>query len=542
VGKVRIRSAEAASVLDANYLFLIGLGEKSFPNLSPPESLLDDAERSQLREQGARLPTSAEERLPGEMLQFHRLIGLPRKELILSYAAVDEKGQPLLPTSFLRSVRGCFVDGAIAVEHQRMPIEGYTTRQPIAPAEWRVQFAAVMSRYSPERGKWSHPRLSADLTANLQDAARMARHRFRSNDFDEFDGMLDKPKIVKELSIRYGPEKSFSPTSLENFVACPFRFMLDNVFGLEPLEEPVEEVEASRRGSAFHRALARFHKRVRVDPQAGLPPDAAAVLEKEIAEAVDEYRRQAGSDAARVLWELEGKRLKRYAAKYPGHWQGFINAWKEKNAPPTPLCHEADFGLKHLTKDGKYVESDSPPLTIEVNGVEVRIGGRIDRVDATELADGMGFWIIDYKTGKSAYYTGADLLRFEKLQLPLYALAVERVLMPNKNARPLGLAYWLVSGSGPKPALPDGHGRYSWVTAPEKWQRFREQLEQWVVELVGKIRNGHFPLSPRSEDCTRTCDFSQICRITQSRGTGKSWHLPLPVLAKEEKKAQAAEA
>jgi hypothetical protein len=109
--------------------------------------------------------------------------------------------------------------------------------------------------------------------------------------------------------------------------------------------------------------------------------------------------------------------------------------------------------------------------------------------------------------------------------------------MEGKKARPLGLAYWLVTGSGVKPALPEGYSRFSWFDSPEKWERFRQQLESWIAELASHIRLGHFPLAPRDENCTLTCDFSEMCRITQSRGVGKTWNLPLPVLAKEEKKA-----
>ena len=42
----------------------------------------------------------------------------------------------------------------------------------------------------------------------------------------------------------------------------------------------------------------------------------------------------------------------------------------------------------------------------------------------------------------------------QSLQLSLYALAVERVLFADREARPLGLAYWLVTDTGPKVVLP----------------------------------------------------------------------------------------
>jgi ATP-dependent helicase/nuclease subunit B len=530
-GRVRIRSAESAAALQADFVFLIGLGEKTYPNLSPPDSLLDDVDRRILEAEGLRSPASSEERLPGEMLLFHRLVALPRKELILSYAAVDERGQRLLPSTFLRAVRDCFTDRVIPVEHQRMPIEGYAKRRPISAGEWRVQFAAAMNKTATDAGKWKHPRLAPDLTANLQDAARMARRRFRSDDFNQFDGWLEQPKIVRDLNVQFGPAKTFSPTALESYVACPFRFFLGSVLGLEPLEEPIEDVETTRRGSAIHRALARFHEKLLRESGAGPTPAATAELQRQIAAAVLEYQERAPTQAAKVLWGLEGKRLQRVASRYAKQWRKFIDNWAERNALPVPARLEAEFGLQpsHRANEVEHALTE-PALTIDVNGIEVRIGGRIDRVDVTELPEGIGFWVIDYKTGNPLHYSIGALVRFEKLQLGLYALAVEKSLFAGQKARPLGLAYWLVTDQGPK-GFPDGKQRFSWLDAPEQWQRFREQLEAWVAELVRNIRSGHFPLAPRSPFCTDTCHFGQVCRIAQSRRTSKVWNLPLPVLS-----------
>jgi ATP-dependent helicase/DNAse subunit B len=527
-GLVRVRDAEAAVGLAADHLFVIGLGEKSFPDLSPPRSLLDDGDRARLREAGLPLECTAD-RLPREMLLFHRLLALPEQQLVLSFPAVDEKGQPLLPSSFLRAAREPFAAGTMPVESARMLISVAASGPPVADAELRVRFAAAMA-HAPAKAAWKHPHLRPELTVHLRDAHRMARSRFDPQAFDAYDGWLEDSKLAAAvLNERFGPERVFSPTALEAYVACPFKFFLSSVLGLAPLEEPVEEVEHSRRGSAFHRALARFHRKLHDEgrhlPSASSPEELFA----EIDTAVKEYQSRAPSEAGKVLWRLEGERLRRFAAKYHGHWQGFVAPWSKQQADPRPAHLEADFGLAVITPDGQRLDPELPALTISVGGIEVKIGGRIDRIDVAELEDGIGFWIIDYKTGKAKNYSGEKLKNFEKLQLTLYALAVERTFFPGQNARPLGLAYWLVTDKGPKHALP-GKPPLAWLSDPEQWPRFRAQLEAWVAEVVGHVRRGHFPLSPRSDDCTETCDFGRICRITQLRATGRSFDFPLPVL------------
>ena len=108
-------------------------------------------------------------------------------------------------------------------------------------------------------------------------------------------------------------------------------------------------------------------------------------------------------------------------------------------------------------------------------------------------------------------------------------------MLKDRPARPLGLAYWLVTDTGAKPVLPAGrNSALAWVADAEAWPRFSKQLEDWVARIVAHIRAGDFPLAPRSETCTDTCAFGSVCRIAQSRSTGKVFELELPLFDKGE--------
>jgi ATP-dependent helicase/nuclease subunit B len=522
-GRVRVVPAEEARHLRCDYLFVLGMGENGFPRLAPPRSLLDDADRQRLRDDGLPFLDPAA-RLGAEQLLLLQLVARPRRGLVLSYAAVDERGQPLLPGTFLRSICECFEADAIPVERQRMLIDGYVTQSPRSAAEARVQFAAT--RRGPG-SDWRRPGLPDELCEHLRWAEGVAAARFRTGDYLQYDGWLVDAGARTVVRERFGADRVFSPTALEAFVACPFRFLLEHVLHLEELEEPGEEVEHTRRGAAYHRALSRLHQKLRlIDPEmprATLPEHIGADLRTELDLAVAEYAARAPSPASKRLWELEGRRLHRSADRYRAHWEAFIDPWRKARTYLAPELLEADFGLKAAATGA----IDVPPLVLSVGGVEVRIGGRIDRVDVAELDDGVGFWVIDYKTGRSTSYSAAGLHRFEKLQLPLYALAVERVFFPRRKVRPLGLAYWLVTDTGPKPVLP-GRQSAAWLADPNAWEIFRTQLESWVSTVVGRIRDGRFPLAPRSDTCTDTCPYGQVCRISQSRHVGKAWDLALP--------------
>jgi hypothetical protein len=115
----------------------------------------------------------------------------------------------------------------------------------------------------------------------------------------------------------------------------------------------------------------------------------------------------------------------------------------------------------------------------------------------------------------------------------LYALAAEKVLLAEKNARPLGVAYWLVGHDGAKHALPAGGDATAWLENETDWAKVRDQLQRWVAEVVGHIRQGTFALKPRSTTCTETCPYAQVCRIAQARRVEKSWELALPLASSE---------
>jgi ATP-dependent helicase/nuclease subunit B len=512
-GRVRVLSAPLARTLEVPYLFVMGLGERGFPRLVAPDPLFDEQERQSFKQAGLDF-RCVSDLLPDEMLLFYQVVTRARRRLVLSYPAVDDRGQSLLPSSFLHLLLQCFAPGAVPVERRRMLIERYDKDPPLCPAEYRVQVAA-------RREGFRAASLPAALAENLEAAEAMVRLRW-GKDYTPYDGMFRNPAAIDAVGQLFGPEKVFSPTALEDYIACPFRFLLKHVLRLEVLEEPREEIEVTRRGQAFHRALSRLHTQLKAE-DVHHPSDAVDLYVRErLTEAVEEYVARAPSPASKMLWRLEGQRLLRAGARYRGHWQQFVAPWLPLGVAPRPAFFEVDFGLK--APDGSI---PTGPLVIRVDDVEVRISGRIDRVDVADLEDGVAFWIIDYKTGRSGHYTGTDLAAFRRLQLTLYALAVEQVLLADRNARPLGLAYWLVSEGGPKVVLP-ARGAVTWFQETARWREVREQLQRWVATLVANIRRGVFALRPRSEHCTQTCNFSQVCRISQTRWVEKSWHLPLP--------------
>lgn len=509
-GRVQVLSAPLARSLDAEYVFVLGLGERGFPRLATPSPLLDESERNHLR--GAGLPLCrAADLLPEEMLLFYQLATRARKQLVLSYPAVDEKGQLLLPGSFLHAVLDLFAEDAIATESKKMLIEGYDREPPLSAAEARLRLAPRVQGSDESR--------EADLLGNLYDAALMQQQRFHRGEYGPYEGKFQDPRVIADVARRFGPQRSFSPTALDEYITCPFKFLQRHVLRLEPLEEPQEQIEAHHRGSTIHRALSRLHGQLKQDgihqPDENLSELVHGFFQAAVAEDMDE----ASGPASRKLWELEGVRLQRVAARYPRQWDELLQPWRKVKCEPRPHALEQPFG-------GQAERAFLLPTT----GIEIRLHGTIDRVDVAELDGEVGFWILDYKTGSAAYYNSNEVQSFRRLQLLLYALAVEETVLAVQKARPLGLAYWLLRDKGPRVTLPEKKDVTSWLKDRDAWRHVRQILLEWVSTLVGHLRAGHFPLAPRDEYCTQTCDYSLMCRISQVRHLAKEGMLELPLV------------
>jgi ATP-dependent helicase/nuclease subunit B len=514
-GKVRVLSAFAARHLDADVVFLIGMGERGFPKLGSSSLLHENRLRPLL---SAGLPFAPVDPLADEMLLFYQVATRARKQLVLSYQAVDDRGQKLLAGSFFQIVIGLFGQDLVPTERRHMLLQGLTSDVPLSAAEVRVRKALEWNS-----GK-QNVSMSEDLWANLAAAQNMEQRRFKDGEFNEFDGLFRAPAALAEVAIAFGPKKVFSPTTLEDYVTCPFRFYLRHGLRLEPLEDPREEIELTRRGLAIHRALARLHRKLLADGIDAPNEEVGKRMQEEMGRAIEEDIQRAPSLASKELWRLEGERMLRLAKRYPDQWNRFLKPWNKRKIAPKPHLFEVDFGLPAAPG-----QTAAPALTLRLGEEEVLVSGRVDRIDIAELDDGTGFWIIDYKTGLGSHYTGTDLARFSRLQLTIYALGAEEVLLAKEGARPMGLAYWLVGEEGPKIALPQKIAD-KWLDDPTAWPVVRENLRRWIMTLVRNIRQGNFPLAPRSPDCTLTCPFGQVCRITQSRSVGKIWDLPLPLI------------
>ncbi len=363
------------------------------------------------------------------------------------------------------ALRGCSVSAAW-LRKSASPLAGSLQGPALDAFEMAVRRAVEMQR---RRGP-----LPADHARRRVVAMLRAR---RSTRFTEWDGNLSELSGSDWLRVK----RTLSPTSLENYGLCGFRYLCSSLFRLKSVKEPeeLEMMEPAARGQMVHAVLDSFFKEMKERGRLVLDEPwteeerqfMLSLLDQALADA-----RERGQTGLAVFGNHEARILRSDLLRFL----------------------EEDYLFRMATR-AIPAEFESP-VSAEVAGVQLR--GRVDRMDRTR--DSRMAWVIDYKTGSASEYkaiSGEDpLVGGTRLQLPAYLAAV-------RDAQETKAMYWFVTHRG-------GFEKVEYVDS----EKNRNLFEHTVASISAGIQAGAFPPVSGDEDehwggfknC-RYCDFDRIC-------------------------------
>ncbi|HOW27791.1 MAG TPA: PD-(D/E)XK nuclease family protein [Elusimicrobiota bacterium] len=488
-GGVHVVSTETAAAMPARIVIVGGLTEKVFPRevLQDPV-LLDEEKRAVMKDRPEVTLTLASDGYLREKEVFSSITRRPSATLLLSYARLSYgTGQSLIPSSFLLDL--------LKEKSGRLVTYGEMESHPQVHRLSSTLFPEMeLARANSSSDYEQVSLIQAIHQADLVRAAHLLSHneifrrvlsaeeqKWTTEGFGEHDGAIGGAVGHKKLEdfVRRG---YLSPTGIEAYADCPYRFMLSRLLRIEKTEDPEAclTIRPSQRGDLIHDALYRLFQGLR---ESGLLPYDPAkkeeylrLTEKSWDEALRNFERR-GNPVLPSLWNIEKDAILRDLGKW---------LWSEVNhpSPYVPSDFEYDFG--RLDKE----------VFLTFDGVRVPITGRIDRVDRTP--DGRKVMISDYKTGsvKKKFHKD-ETLNPQSAQLPLYALAYEKV---NAGVR-VERAQYIYCTSG---------GRFTRIVYSEKTlEQARPFFEKLVAGFAGFIQEGFFPACP-SDRC-KMCDFLSVC-------------------------------
>jgi len=490
-GAVYVAPAEYIRAMDFDVTFVPGLVERVFPKKLVEDPMLPDA----ARRLSPALPLQAD-RVAGERLALRIAVGAARRRTILSYPRVDlDQGRPRVPSFYaleiFRAAEGSlpgFEELAKRAAGDRPARLGWPAPERPADAIDEAEFdLAVLDKLvdaDPAATVGAaHYLLGANphLGRALRARARRWLRRWTPN-----DGLVDPDADERAALARHQlAARSYSPTALQNFAACPYRFFLQAIHRLAPREEidGIEVIDPLTRGALFHEV--QFEILTTLRNSGGLPitreslADAHLTLDATLAAVAAEYHDRLAPAIERV-W-LDG------IDSIRADLREWLRRTAEDSARWRPERFELGFGLT----DRAHADpaSVAAPIDLEV-GLTVR--GSIDLV---ERGADNSLRVTDHKTGRVRADRDVIIGGGKTLQPVLYALAAERVLgQPIEEGR---LYYCTAAGGYEERVVTiDAAARAAMADC---------------TAIIGKaLADGFLPAAPGERECDY-CDYRRVC-------------------------------
>ena len=320
-----------------------------------------------------------------------------------------------------------------------------------------------------------HPAMASDERILRALAARTARF---SSELTAWDGRIDSEN--SRVANIGGQTNPISPSALESWATCPYRYFLGRILALSaPAQVDEAEISNLERGLMVHRILERF-----VAEGGSKEEDLINVAKEEFESAVAR-----GITGYHLLWEMEKQKI--------------LNALREFFVKETRWLGEAQARSSAEVEFGHGTDAGEVVVSVEELG-EVSFRGKMDRVDV--LGDEVR--VRDFKTGKpEPYFDGIQGRKADRtvangraLQLPVY-LEAAQLAHPGKQ----------ITASYCFPLAEDNTHDVAPYTAQD-----REQFHATLGVVVGMAREGVFPATPEQTDdewggnC-KYCDFRSLC-------------------------------
>ncbi|MBN2208158.1 MAG: PD-(D/E)XK nuclease family protein [Candidatus Coatesbacteria bacterium] len=511
---LRLLPMKEAWLWPCDYLFCCGLTEAAFPGPVRGDVFLSKEARARLG-----LAPLDESVMESKFL-IHALLLRPNKGLFLSYStSVDEK--PALGAACLQEIEMVAAvapvrwqaldagsDVPCSIDELQSALGCWVRNTGATVPDELLRQSVAFAAHGDERpgGRCVTPRgVIRRLVSSLERACVGSR----------FDGNLSTPLAAHVRSLLADEELSkshrqpvfhLSPSALQDYIECPFRFFARRILRLQPEEEFDPDVQPKDLGTLIHRVLYLFY-----DGRRGEVGSISPVTRANMGDARSQLFEIARRQVDRDMPAGFSRRRVSSLLLEPGR---LLDAFVENEAAEQerwrPLALETSFGRGKVVKRAAECLSPKPlVLRCEVDGrTEIAaIDGIIDRVDVKTEGHRTVYRVLDYKTGSIP--EPKEIREGTSLQLPIYVAAIQQILGCDAVA-----GYYVLSET--KEIKIKDYTR----------QRTLETAVENLPDVVANILRGIIAcdFSPRPLDdnmrlCSY-CDFSAACRRAQGGSDG----------------------
>jgi len=512
-GRVFIGTPEQARGRSFDTVFVPGLAERIFPQKLREEPILHDDLRRIIGTADPPLMKRSDH-AAAERLWLRLAAGAARRQVYFSYPRVEVAlARPRVPSFYALDVTRTTLGHLPNVD----VFEREAAEQSNALLAWPAPVDPLHAIDDMEHDLATlRPLLQAKpeevpgraryLMELNPDLARSLRSRWQRwhKPWTAADGLCQSTAATRAaLADHRLNARPYSPTALQLFAACPYRFLLSAIYRLAPREEPipVESMDPATRGAIFHRVQAQFVREALKRNWLPLAPvqlqDAQALVDGILDKVAAEFGEQLVPAIERV-WENEIGQMR-------GDFRGWLLRLTEQGEW-SPVLVEFAFGL--LVNDGYDPASTADPVQLAdgflLHGI----------VDLAEQNASRALRVTDYKTGKDRTEGNIVVGHGELLQPVLYSLAVERIR--KQSVVESRLWYCTTTGSYNERVIPINDATRS--------------CGNEVLHIIDHaIEEGSLPPAPKERAC-RWCDFRAVCGPYEEIRAARKDQKPLAAL------------
>jgi ATP-dependent helicase/nuclease subunit B len=477
-GRVWVGGVEEARGLAFRRVFVPGINEGMFPRPPAEDPLLLQAQR---RELGIELRAEDTELL-------HIAAACASERLTLSFSRLDLlTGRERVPSFYAfaahRAAGGCEIgvrEFELRARSATQTRIGWPAPADAADAIDDAEFdLATLAPLAKGSGQYLKR-----LPGRSVESLRLRWTRWHKP-WKAADGLFIE-EIGSDALARYQlSERAWSPSVLQQYARCPYRFALRGILGLRPAEQPtgIQRMDPATRGEIYHAVQFELLRDL-ADKQA--LPFTASNLDLALSRldaAVQQVALRFEADLAPAIPQIWRAEIQGIRADL----RGWLQQKASSESDWTPQFYELSFGLRDPA--GRDPRSRKEP--VEIDG-GFRLLGSIDLVE--RHASGL-LRVVDHKTGRVPEPRPELVGGGEVLQPTLYALAAEQLL-----------------------GEPVASGRLYYATIAQNYTsvdvllkpRVRQRATQALRVIEDAMRNGFLPAAPRKDGCKR-CEYLPVC-------------------------------
>lgn len=371
----------------ADHLILLGAEEGSMPQYAQSSGVLNDHERTTLRNLGVPLTGGAMDGLQISFSEIYATFCGAKKSIHVSCSG----GQASYIFKRLTNMSGGLA-----------PIPPLYGGARVNPDEAGAYFAL-----------WHAKQAALDL--DLQEAYQLA-----SSGRDQEFGKLSKEHVEK----LYGQTLHWSASQIDKLAKCRLMYFFE--YGLKIRERKIAEIDPLEYGNFVHAVLEDVVRKViELGGFRNVSFETVSSLASASAQAyVSEHFSQLDSKRVSYLFNRNSVQLSYILQEI---YEEFTTGQFE------PIHVELGFGY------------DGPMPAVHISGktMDAELGGRVDRVDAWQKGEKTYFRVVDYKTGGKKF-DYCEVLNGIGLQMLLYLFALEDEggQIFGENREPAGVQYF----------------------------------------------------------------------------------------------------